>query len=62
LSGNLLNLTRARKTRARADQRRQADAYAAKFGRTKAERDAAALEAEKATRQLDQHKLEGDDQ
>lgn len=61
MSGKLINLSRARKSRARDDKRRQADANAARFGQTRAEREAAALEAEKATRHLDQHKREGDD-
>lgn len=61
MSGKLINLSRARKTRARDDKRQKADANAARFGRTRAEREAAALEAEKAARHLDQHKLEEDD-
>jgi len=47
------NLGKARKDRARAQERAQADANAVKFGRTKAERKREAAEAEKARRDLD---------
>jgi hypothetical protein len=60
LSGKLINLTRARKTRTRDDKRQLADANAAKFGRTKAERVAAKAQAEKAAQHVDQHRLDGD--
>ena len=62
MTAKIVNLSRARNTRARDDKRRQADANAARFGRTKAERDADAQAAEKATRHLDQHKREGDEE
>ena len=62
MTAKVVTLSRARKTRARDDKRQKADANAAKFGRTKAEREAAALEAAKAARHLDQHKREGEDQ
>ena len=54
----VVNLTRARKARARDDKRARADANAAKFGRSKAEREGAAKDAEKAARHLDAHKRE----
>lgn len=60
MTAKIVNLSRARKTRARDDKRQKADANAAKFGRTRAERDAALRQAEKAARHLDQHKLEDD--
>lgn len=61
MTAKVVNLSRARKSRARDDKRAKADANAAKFGRTKAERDAAAQTAEKAARHLDQHKREDGD-
>ncbi|MEY3005409.1 MAG: hypothetical protein RLZZ491_2585 [Pseudomonadota bacterium] len=61
MSGKIINLARVRKTRARADKRRQADANAARHGQTKAERDAAAQAAERAARHIDQHRLEDKD-
>lgn len=60
MSGKIVNLSRVRKTRARDEQRQKADANAAKFGRTKAERAADADAADKAARHLDSHKREGD--
>ena len=56
MSDRPINLTRARKDRARADKRAKADANAVKFGRTKAEKDAEAREAERAVTHLDAHK------
>jgi hypothetical protein len=61
LTAKIVNLSRARKARARDDKRLKADANAARFGQTKAEREAATLEAAKAARHLDQHKREGDE-
>ena len=58
MTGKVVNLTRARKSRARDEKRQKADANAAKFGRSKAEREAAAKDAEKAARHLDGHKRE----
>ena len=56
----IVNLSRARKTRARDEKRRKADVNAAKFGRSRAERDAEARAAKKAARHLDQHRREDD--
>lgn len=50
-----INLNRARKTRARDEALRQADANAAKHGRTKAERDLEAARKAKADKRLDDH-------
>lgn len=61
MSAKIVNLSRARKSRARDDKRQQADANAARFGRTRAEREATALEATKAARHLDQHKREDEE-
>lgn len=57
MTGKIVNLTRARKTRARAADRKTADANAARFGRSKAEREIEARQAEQAARHLDQHRL-----
>lgn len=49
-----INLNRARKDRDRAAEKAQADANAARFGRTKAQRLLEAAQAEQARRRLDQ--------
>jgi len=54
----IVNLNRARKARARDEKRITADANAAKFGRTKAERISEAAASDKARKMLDQHKLD----
>lgn len=56
----IINLNRARKDKARAEKRRQADANAAKHGRSKAERLRDEAEAERAARILDQHRRDDD--
>ena len=53
-----VNLNRARKNKAKAEAKRQADANAVKFGRTKAERDADKLEAARKAKLLDGAKRE----
>ncbi len=59
MTAKLVNLTRARKTRARDEKRRLADANAARHGLTRAERAALDHQADKAQTHLDQHRLEG---
>ncbi|WP_457646757.1 DUF4169 family protein [Profundibacter sp.] len=54
----IVNLNRARKTRAREEKRAQADANAVKHGRTKAERIFDAARSEQARRILDQHHMD----
>jgi Domain of unknown function (DUF4169) len=54
----VVNLAKARKARARADDRAKADANAAKFGRSKAEKALEAARAAKAARDLDGHRQE----
>jgi Domain of unknown function (DUF4169) len=56
----VINLARAKKQAARMAARKTADANAAKFGRTKAEREVEKAQAEKAARDLDAHKRETD--
>jgi hypothetical protein len=53
MEGAPINLNRIRKAKARADAAAQADANRVKFGRTKADKAAAAKAAEKAARDLD---------
>jgi hypothetical protein len=53
----IVNLRAARKQADRAKKRVQADANAAKFGRTKAERERESAEAEKARQRLDAHRI-----
>ena len=54
--GDVTNLNRFRKDKARAEKRRSGDSNAAKHGRSKAERDLAKARAEKAARDLDGHR------
>lgn len=54
----ITNLNQFRKQKARAEKRAQGDANAAKFGRTKAERDLESARKEKDRRDLDGHKRE----
>ncbi|MCP1170256.1 DUF4169 family protein [Limimaricola litoreus] len=51
-----VNLNQFRKQKARAEKTARADANAAKFGRTKAEKARDAAEAESAARRLDGHR------
>ncbi len=57
----IVNLNRFRKERARAARRAEGDANAAKFGRTKAERDLDRVRAEKSARDHAGHARETDD-
>ena len=51
--GEIINLRKARKSKARASAANEADSNRARFGRTPAERDRDRHEAEKAARALD---------
>ncbi|MGZ9810544.1 DUF4169 family protein [Pseudoroseicyclus sp. H15] len=53
-----VSLSKARKAKAKADKRRQADENAVKFGRTKAERLADEARSAKEAARLDGHKRE----
>ncbi len=55
----IINLRAKRKEADRKAARAQGDANAAKFGRTKAERELEAARAAKAARALDGHKRDG---
>ena len=54
----IVNLRAAKKQAARKTARSTADANAAKFGRTRTEREAETARAAKATRDLDGHRRE----
>jgi hypothetical protein len=56
--GDVTNLKRFRKQKARAEKRRTADAKAARHGRTDSERAAGKARVEKAARDLDGHRRE----
>jgi len=56
----IVNLARTKKQAARKAARVTADANAAKFGRTKAERALEKAQAEKAARELDAHRRDTD--
>ena len=58
MADKVINLRGERKRRARDEQRAQADANAARFGRTKAEKTLEKARAEKARRDLDGHRKE----
>jgi hypothetical protein len=51
-----ISLSKARKARARADAKRQADANAARFGRTKAQKASEADDRARAARTLEAHR------
>ena len=51
-----VNLNKARKARARDAARKQADANAVKFGRTKAEKDLDKARSDQAAASLDAHR------
>ena len=53
-----VNLNRARKARARADKQARANENAARFGRSKAQKELEKARADKAVRDLDQLKGE----
>jgi len=56
----IINLRQAKKQATRKAARAQGDANAAKFGRTRAERDLERAQADKAARDLEAHKRDPD--
>ena len=54
----IVNLRRFKKQKARVEADRQASANRALFGQSKAERSKSDLEQDKATRALDQHRID----
>ncbi|MCV2869920.1 DUF4169 family protein [Defluviimonas sp. WL0002] len=59
--GEVVNLRMAKKQAARKAARAKGDTNAAKFGRTKAERDLQSAQAERERTRLDGHKRDGKD-
>mgnify|MGYP000852413024 CR=1 FL=1 len=57
---NVTNLNQFRKAKARSEKRAAGDANAAKFGRSKAQRQLEEAQAEKARAALDAHRREDD--
>lgn len=53
MSGQIVNLNKARKARAKADRKREAQENAVRFGRTRAERARDSQAAERARKDLD---------
>lgn len=60
--GEVVNLRRARKDRARADADRKADANRIAFGRTKSEKSLTQAERDIAERRIDGHRLDRPDE
>jgi len=58
---DVINLKRFKKRSEREQAAKQADANRARFGRTKAERQAGQRTGDRAAKVLDQHKLNGGD-
>lgn len=61
MTGEVVNLRRARKARDRAERETVAAANRVAFGRTKAERTVTTMEGARSARRLDGHLLESDD-
>ncbi len=58
MTGDIVNLRQFRKQKARTDKEKQAEQNRLTFGRTKAEKNLTSALNDKATRVLDQGKLE----
>ena len=59
--GDVVNLKRVKKRNEREQSAMQADANRARFGRTKAERALDESSKDRASRVLDQHRIDGGD-
>jgi hypothetical protein len=59
--GDVTNLNRFRKDKARADKRAKAGENAVKHGRTRAQKEIERARAEKAARALEAHRKAGDE-
>ncbi|WJR76948.1 DUF4169 family protein [Bradyrhizobium sp. NP1] len=59
--GELINMKRFKKRSEREQAARQADANRARFGQSKAERAGEASRSKRASKLLDQHRIEGED-
>ena len=62
MSAEIINLRKARKAKQRRDAAMRAEENRAKFGRTKAEREATGAEKERETRRLDSLHRQGSDE
>ncbi|MBN2905999.1 MAG: DUF4169 family protein [Rhodobacteraceae bacterium] len=60
MPGGVINLRAARKARTRDEKRAKGDENAAKFGRTKGQKDREEAQAARARATLDAHKREGE--
>ena len=60
MSGDIINLNKARKERARSEAKARAATNRAAFGRTKGQKDAARIETERLKRDLDGAKRDDD--
>lgn len=58
MTGKVVSLSAARKARDREAKKVRADANAARFGRTRAEKDVEKAQADKAQRHVDDHEIE----
>jgi hypothetical protein len=58
---DVINLKRFKKRSEREQSAKQADANRARFGRTKSERAADEISSDRASRLLDQHRIDGGD-
>lgn len=61
MTGDVVNLRQFRKQKARSDKDKQAEQNRLSFGRTKSEKSLTAALSDKAKRQLDQGKLDRQD-
>jgi hypothetical protein len=59
--GDVVNLKRFRKRAERHQLAQEADANRARFGRTKSERKLDQARADRASKVLDQHRIDGED-
>jgi hypothetical protein len=57
MTGEIINLKRARKAKTRSAKEAEADANRVRFGRTKAERQLTSTKGDLAARRLDGHRL-----
>jgi hypothetical protein len=60
VTGKVVSLSKARKAKSRTDKKRQADGNAAKFGRTKADRQTEDARREAEAKRLDDHRKDGE--
>ena len=58
MTGKVVSLSAVRKARDRDAKKVRADANAARFGRTRAEKDVEKAQADKAQRHVDDHEIE----